>query len=97
MFNQILEVAIVEDDYTLAFFPKEGLLSSYKSSAISEAVLDEEEEDEDETVGKFSLKIVVDDLKKSLIEYVFFYDDKPLPKDSDEYEKAINECKDWYT
>lgn len=102
-FNQILEVAIEEDETTLSLYPKEGLLSSTLPDSEGSSVVyivdsdnEENEEDEDETVEKLSLKMVVDDLGEPIVEYVFFEKDDAIAKDSEEYEEAFIHCNEWY-
>lgn len=104
-FNQILEVAIEEDDTILSLYPKEGLIDSTLPDSEGSSVVyivepddeeDEDEEDEVETVEKLSLKMVVDDLGEPIVEYVFMEDEDAIAKDSEEYEEAFKHCNEWY-
>ena len=102
-FNQLLEVAIEEDDTIQCLYPKDGLLGSTLPVSEGNSVVyihepdDEEDEDEDEeTVEKLSLKIVVDHLGEPIIEYVFLKNEDAITKDSEEYEEAIKHCNEWY-
>ncbi|MFJ7952027.1 hypothetical protein ACIQZG_10920 [Lysinibacillus sp. NPDC096418] len=102
-FNQILEVAIEEDDTILSLYPKEGLLGSTLPDSEGSSVVyivesddEEDEEDEDETVEKLSLKMVVDDLAEPIVEYVFMENDDPIAKDTEDYEVAFKNCNEWY-
>lgn len=102
-FNQILEAAIEEDDAILSLYPKEGLLGSALPDSERSSVVyivesddEENEDDEDDTVGKISLKMVVDDLVEPIVEYVFMEKDDAIAKDSEEYEEAFKICNEWY-
>lgn len=98
-FEKILEVAIVEDECVVSLIPQNGLLHSLhdnEENFIVEQADSDEEEDEDNTVEKLSLKIVVDDLTNTLKEFVLIENDRPKSKDSDEYTKVYELCEEWY-
>ncbi|MEG0259863.1 MAG: hypothetical protein RR651_08330 [Lysinibacillus sp.] len=103
-FKQILEAAIEEDGTILSLYPKEGLFSSTlltrdESSVVYIVETDEdpdEEENEDETVEKLSLKLVVDDLGEPIVEYVFIENDEAIAKEADDYQEAFTQCNEWY-
>lgn len=59
-------------------------------------IYNEEDFKEEDTIKKLSLKIIVDDLSKPLIEFTFFEDKRGIEKDSDEYEEIWRECKKWH-
>lgn len=101
-FHEIYEAALVEDDNIITLFSKGGflggsLIEEGGSSTIQIVDSEEEEDDQedDEMVSKLSLKLVVDDLKKPIIEYSFLETEEPISKDSEEYKRLMNECNEW--
>lgn len=56
---------------------------------------DFDNEEDEETVSKISLKLVVDDLKKPIVEYSFLETEEPILKDSEEYKMLMKECNEW--
>lgn len=94
-FDEIYECAIVVNDHLVSLISKGGIQGW---SLIHEGKERYEEEgvEEEETVNKLSLKIVVDDLSDPLIEFVFFEDKKGIDKDSEEFEEMWQECKNWH-
>lgn len=100
-FNQLFETAIEEDGTLLSIFPKEGLLSSTLDDQVGNSVVymtepNEEDEGEEETVEKLSLKLVVDDLADPIVEFVFLENEDAIAKESEEYEEAFKQCHQWY-
>ena len=89
-FNQILEAAVEENGSVLTLLPKDGLIGSLFGSSLVDSA------DEDETVEKLSLKIVVDNLMEPIVEYVFMENDHAIAKNSEEYEEAFTQCNEWY-
>ena len=100
--DQLFEVAIEEDGSFLSLYPKDGLLSSTLDEQGGNSVVymaeasDEEDVEDEETVEKLSLKIVVDDLEEPIVEFVFFENEDAIAKDSEEYEEAFKQCNKWY-
>lgn len=92
-FNQILEAAVEENGSVLALLPKDGLIGSLLPNG---EIIDGADSDEDETVEKLSLKIVVDNLLEPIVEYVFMENNQSITKDSEEYEKVFTQCNEWY-
>lgn len=101
-FDQLFEVAIEEDHALISLYPKNGLLNSTlddgEKPVVSVAESDDEEdiEEEEEVVEKLCLKIVVDDLAESIVEFVFLENENAVAKDSEEYEEAVKHCLEWY-
>lgn len=111
-FHQLYEAAIVEDGKILTLFSKGGflagsLLEEGGTSVIHLSGTEEHEKDEDENdevgdlheedgVSKLSIKIVIDDLKKPIVEFSFLESDEPILKDSEEYKDLLKECTEWH-
>lgn len=104
-FNEVLEIAVVEEERVLNLYPKDGLLGSTQEN--DEEFFDEDpeedeeyeedvEEDEDESIEALCLRIVVDDLTNPILEYPFISYDHTLVKDSDEFIEAYSCCNEWY-
>lgn len=102
-FSKLLEVAILEDGKVKYLFPKEGIIGGTINDEGYGIInfyepdeLESEYEDDDETIKKISLKLVVDDFSNHTIEYIFLEKDDPIEKDSDDYIDTIKECTNWY-
>ncbi len=101
-FSKLLEVAILEDGEVKNLFPRDGIIGGTVNEDGKPIinVLDSEElefEDEDnETIKKLMLKLVVDDFSNHTIEYVFLEKEDPIDKDSDDYRDSLKECANWY-
>ena len=52
--------------------------------------------DVEDGVSKLSIKIVIDDLKKPIVEFSFLESDEPILKDSEEYKDLLKECTEWH-
>ncbi|MBM7608156.1 hypothetical protein JOD29_001400 [Lysinibacillus composti] len=52
--------------------------------------------DVEDGVFKLSIKIVIDDLKKPIVEFSFLESDEPILKDSEEYKDLLKECTEWH-
>lgn len=100
-FSKLLEVAILEDGKVKYLFPKEGIIGgtlNAEGQPIINLYNPEESdyEDDDETIKKVSLKLIMDDFSNHTIEYTFLEKDDPIEKDSDDYKDSIEECTNWY-
>ena len=101
-FNEILEVAIVEDKNLLSLLPKDGLLgASLNNDGTVVHIINtedgaEDKEKDDEQVSKLSIKMVVDDLLDPLVEYMFLDNEDEIDKESDEYKDGFKLCNEWY-
>lgn len=101
-FSKLLEVAILEDGRVKYLFPRDGIIGGTVNeegkpiiNVIETEEFDYEDEDED-TIKKIALKLVVDDFSNHTIEYVFLDKEDPIEKDSDEYKDTMKECTNWY-
>lgn len=92
-FNQIIEVAIVEDKKVLSHITKNGGLSGSLLKGKEDKKNDEDEED---TVTQLSIKMVVDDFSKPVVEYVFMENSRPMSKDDEEYKDVLKLCEQWH-
>ncbi|MFF2797696.1 hypothetical protein [Lysinibacillus xylanilyticus] len=96
-FNKIYEVAIVEDEMYIA-----RTSNSLISGSLLGEDLDIEEEECDEedpeynTVSQLTLKIVADNLSDPILEYVFLDNGEPISREEDEYQEALELCKEWF-
>lgn len=90
-FDQIIEVAIVEDKKILSHITKNGGLSGSLLQGK-----DKNNEDEQDTVTQLSIKIVVDDFSKPVIEFVFMENSRPMLKDEEEYKDILKLCEQWH-
>lgn len=102
-FNQLYEVAIVEDKNIFSLISRGGwnggsLLDKEASSVVCVVNSDEDSGDEesDEMVSKLSLKMVIDNLSNPIVEYIFMEKEEPLSKESDEYKEVLKLCNQWH-
>lgn len=94
-FDEIYECAIAVNDSICSLISKGGT-HGWSIINYDAQIYNEEDFKEEDTIHKLSLKIIVDDLSKPLIEFVFFEDKKGMEKDSEEYEEIWQECKNWH-
>lgn len=94
-FDEIYECAIAVNDSICCLISKGGI-HGWSILQDDVEIYNEEDFKEEDTIKKLSLKIIVDDLSKPLIEFTFFEDKRGIEKDSDEYEEIWRECKKWH-
>jgi len=102
-FEELYEIAIVEDDNNVALTSKGGVhgWSLIEGGAKVEVHVNELEEvpeikEKSKDVKKLMLKLVVDDLADPIVEYVFLDNEQEIPKDLEEYKDIFKECSKWY-
>lgn len=102
-FEELYEIAIVEDGNNVALTSKGGVhgWSLIDGGAKVDVHVNEMEESPEKKerakeVKKLMLKIVVDDLADPIIEYIFLDNEQEIPKDLDEYKDIFKECTKWY-
>ncbi|MFJ5767613.1 hypothetical protein ACIP9C_19920 [Lysinibacillus sp. NPDC093210] len=99
-FNEIYEVAIVEDGHIIARTSNglfsESLLEDDESSMGEEEEIDEEECEEMEEVSQLAIKMVVDNITAPIIEYAFLEQEDAISKEDDTYIEAMELCEQWY-
>ncbi|QCR33807.1 hypothetical protein [Lysinibacillus sp. SGAir0095] len=102
-FDELYEIAIVEDDNNVALTSKGGvhgwsLIDGGAKVDIHINEMEESSEKKEKTneVKKLILKIVVDDLAEPIVEYVFLDNEQEIPKELDEYKDIFKECTKWY-
>ncbi|MFJ7732402.1 hypothetical protein ACIQXF_10955 [Lysinibacillus sp. NPDC097231] len=96
-FNKIYEVAIVEDEAFIARTSNNLISGSLlgENPELEDEELDEDDSDYN-TVSQLVLKIVADHLADPILEYVFMDNMKPISKEEDEYQEALELCEKWY-
>ncbi len=92
-FNQIIEVAIVEDKRVLSHITKNGGLSGSLLKGKEDKAKDGDEQD---TVTQLSIKMVVDDFSKPVVEFVFMENSKPMSKENEDYKDVLKLCEQWH-
>ncbi|MCP1146014.1 hypothetical protein [Lysinibacillus endophyticus] len=97
-FEELFEVAIVEDGKNVAHTSKDGWSLIDGSSKLDGKAsgTEENEGNSKKEVKKLLLKLVVNDLSNPIVEYTFLDNDQAIPKDLDEYKDIFKECKNWY-
>lgn len=100
-FQEIYEIAIVEDNKNVALTSKGGvhgwsLIDGGAKIDVHVNDVEDSEEKKDKEVKKLMLKMVVDDLSSPIVEYVFLDNKQAIPKDLDEYKDLFKECQKWY-
>ncbi|MFY3790918.1 hypothetical protein ACOQFO_04300 [Ureibacillus sp. MALMAid1270] len=101
-FSKLLEVAILEDGRVKYLFPRDGIIGGTVNEEgkpiinVFEADEYEYDEEDEDTIKKVTLKLVVDDFSNHTIEYVFLDNDDSIEKDSEEYKDLMMECTNWY-
>ena len=92
-FDQILEVAIVEDKKVLSHITKNG---GGSGSLLQGKEDKKNDDDEQDTVTQLCIKMVVDDFSKPVVEFVFMENNKPMSKDDEEYKDVLKLCEQWH-
>ncbi|SOB99672.1 hypothetical protein SAMN05880501_102250 [Ureibacillus xyleni] len=100
-FQELFEVAIVEDGKNVALTSKGGvhgwsLIDGGSKLDVNIGGSEESEEKSKKEVKKLLLKLVVDDLSNPIVEYTFLDNEQAIPKDLDEYKDIFKECNNWY-
>ena len=93
-FQELFEVAIVEDGKKVAHTSRDGW--SLIDEGSKEDGSNESEGKSKKEVKKLLLKLVVNDLSNPIVEYTFLDNEQAIPKDLDEYKDIFKECKNWY-
>lgn len=98
-FNEIYEVAIVEDGHIVARTSNglfsDSLLAGDHHVLVEEAEI-EEEACEEQEVFQLALKMVVDNLSEPIIEYIFLEQEDGISIEDDTYIEAMALCEQWY-
>lgn len=100
-FEELYEIAIVEDGKNIALTSVGGVhgWSLIDGGAKIDVHVNGETTDtdkKDKEIKKLMLKMVVDDLASPIIEYIFWDNEKAIPKESEEYKDIFKECSKWY-
>lgn len=108
-FDDIYEVAIVEDDDITSLISRGGVYgwslidggTSIKVDGNEPTMEQEDEEEEVEeieetVVKKLSIRLVVNNISNPIIEYNFLDDPDGIEKDSEDYTDLLKECTNWH-
>lgn len=99
-FNELYEVAIVEDDIIIARTSNgllsDSLLEEEGDFFVEDDDLEEEDYEEQEEVSYLALKLVVDNLSTPVMEYVFLEQEDAISKEDDTYIEAMELCEQWF-
>lgn len=102
-FQELFEIAIVEDGKNIALTSKGGVhgWSLIDGGAMVDVHVNEieaspEKKEKQKEVKQLMLKLVVDDLSNPIVEYVFLDNEQAIPKELDEYKDIFKECNKWY-
>lgn len=99
-FNEIYEVAIMEDGHIIARTSNglfnESLLEEDHRSLGEEEDMDEDESEEIEEVSHLAIKLVVDNITAPIIEYAFLELEDAISKEDDSYQEAMELCEQWF-
>ncbi len=99
-FNEIYEVAIMEDGHIIARTSNglfnESLLEEDHRSLGDEEEMDEDELEEIEEVSQLAIKLVVDNITAPIIEYAFLELEDAISKEDDSYQEAMELCEQWF-
>lgn len=99
-FNEIYEVAIMEDGHIIARTSNglfnESLLEEDHRSLGEEEEMDEDELEEIEEVSQLAIKLVVDNITAPIIEYAFLELEDAISKEDDSYQEAMELCEQWF-
>ncbi|MFJ7649859.1 hypothetical protein ACIQ1H_20290 [Lysinibacillus sp. NPDC097279] len=99
-FNEIYEVAIMEDGHIIARTSNglfnESLLEEDHRSLGDEEEMDDDELEEIEEVSQLAIKLVVDNITAPIIEYAFLELEDAISKEDDTYQEAMELCEQWF-
>lgn len=99
-FNEIYEVAIMEDGHIIARTSNglfnESLLEEDHRSLGEEEEMDDDELEEIEEVSQLAIKLVVDNITAPIIEYAFLELEDAISKEDDSYQEAMELCEQWF-
>ncbi|UED79821.1 hypothetical protein FH508_0020950 [Lysinibacillus sp. CD3-6] len=99
-FNEIYEVAIMEDGHIIARTSNglfnESLLEEDHRSLGEEEDMDEDESEEIEEISHLAIKLVVDNITAPIIEYAFLELEDAISKEDDSYLEAMELCEQWF-
>jgi len=99
-FNEIYEVAIMEDGHIIARTSNglfnESLLEEDHRSLGEEEDMDEDESEEIEEISHLAIKLVVDNITAPIIEYAFLELEDAISKEDDSYQEAMELCEQWF-
>ena len=99
-FNEIYEVAIMEDGHIIARTSNglfnESLLEEDHRSLGDEEEMDEDDLEEIEEVSQLAIKLVVDNITAPIIEYAFLELEDAISKEDDTYQEAMELCEQWF-
>ncbi|MFJ7669291.1 hypothetical protein ACIQXI_19670 [Lysinibacillus sp. NPDC097195] len=99
-FNELYEVAIVEDGVIIARTSNgllsDSLLEEEGDFLVADDDIDEDDYEELEEVSHLALKMVVDNISAPIMEYVFFEQEDGIAKEDDTYIEAMELCEQWF-
>jgi len=99
-FNELYEVAIVEDGVIIARTSNglfsDSLLEEEENFVVEDDDIEDDDYEELEEVSHLALKMVVDNISAPIMEYVFLEQEDAISKEDDTYIEAMELCEQWF-